>query len=155
MKLRVPFLALVLALVAGRAYAQSETSRVIGVVTDVSGGALPGVTIEARSAVLPGPRTAVTATNGSYQLAALPPGEYTVQFTLQGMQTVTRKAQVLLSQDVAVNVTLSIQSVSETVTVTATAGLVEKTTAAINSTLANEIFNSLRSEEHTSELQSH
>ena len=111
--------------------------------SDQSGGALPGVTIEARSTVLPGPRTAVTATNGTYQLAALPPGEYTVQFTLQGMQTVSRKAQVLLSQDVSVNVTLSIQSVTESVTVTATAGLVEKTTAAINSTLSNEIFNSL------------
>lgn len=140
--LRTLFIVLALVAVAMPAFAQ-QTGTISGKVVDQSGGALPGVTIEARAAVLPGPRTAVTATNGSYQLAALPPGEYTVQFTLQGMQTVTRKAQVLLSQDVAVNVTLSIQSVSETVTVTAQAGYVEKTTAAINSTLSNEIFNNL------------
>jgi hypothetical protein len=128
--------------IAMPAFAQ-QTGTISGKVVDQSGASMPGVTVEARSTVLPGPRTSVTSSNGSYQLAALPPGDYTVAFTLSGMQAVNRKVQVLLSQDVAVNVTMSVQSVSESVTVTAAAGYIEKTSAAINSTLSNQIFDNL------------
>jgi len=124
------------------AFAQ-QTGSISGKVLGADGGPLPGVTVEARSTVLPGPRVSVTGTNGDYQLPALPPGEYTVTFTLSGMQTVTRKADVLLAQDVAINATMSVQQVTESVTVTAQAGYVEKTTAAINSTLSQDIFNNL------------
>ena len=86
MKLRVPFLALVLALVAGRAYAQSETSRVIGVVTDVSGGALPGVTVTASGAAA-SPASIVTDDTGRYVSPALPPGVYVVTFELAGFES--------------------------------------------------------------------
>ena len=43
-----------------------------------------------------GPRVTATGANGEYRLPALPPGDYTVTFTLSGMQTVTRQAQVQL-----------------------------------------------------------
>ena len=82
------------------------------------GGVLPGVTVEARSDVLPGPRDTVTGAAGEYRLPALPPGNYTVTFTLSGMQTVTRKAQVQLSQDTVVDAALGVQGVTESVTVT-------------------------------------
>ena len=55
---------------------------------------LPGVTVEARSDVLPSPRVVTTEASGEYQLPALPPGNYTLTFALSGMQTVTRQAQV-------------------------------------------------------------
>ena len=58
----------------------------------------------------------MTGAAGEYQLPALPPGNYTVTFTLSGMQTVTRKAQVQLSQDTVVNAELGVQGVSESVT---------------------------------------
>lgn len=124
------------------AFAQ-QIGTISGKVLDQSGAAMPGVTVEARSTVLPGPRVSVTSATGTYQLAALPPGEYTIVFTLSGMQTVTRKAEVLLSQDVAINATMAVGGVKETVTVTAQAGYAEKTTAAINSTLSNDIFKDL------------
>ena len=86
----------------------------------------PGVTVEARSDVLPGPRTTVTDENGEYRLPALPPGSYTVKFELSGMQMVTRDAQVQLSQDTVADATLGVAGVSENVTVTAAAGLIEQ-----------------------------
>ena len=72
------------------------------------GAVLPGVTVEARSDVLPQPRETVTGANGEYRLPALPPGSYTLEFALSGMQTVTRKAVVQLAQQTRVDVTLGV-----------------------------------------------
>src|SRR6185295_13280453 len=86
------FLFLSLALCALPVFAQ-QTGAIVGKVTTSDGSALPGVTFEARSSVLPGVRVAVTAANGEYRLLALPPGKYTVKFELSGMQSVTRNAE--------------------------------------------------------------
>jgi len=126
-----------MAALAGPALAQ-QTGSISGKASDSGGGVLPGVTVEARSDVLPGPRDTVTGAAGEYQLPALPPGNYTVTFTLSGMQTVTRKAQVQLSQDTVVDAELGIQGVSENVTVTASATLIDKESASIKSGLSNE-----------------
>ena len=135
-------LVLFLVLCAAPAFAQ-QTGTIAGKVTDTSGAGVPGATVEARSTVLPGPRVTVSGSGGGYQLAALPPGDYTVTFTLSGMQTITRKVEVLLSQEVTVNASMAVQSVKESVTVTAQAGYIEKSTAAINSTLSQDIFKNL------------
>ncbi len=77
----------------------------------------------------------VTATggDGTFQLPALPPGEYTLTFTLDGMQTVTRKAQVQLSETTSADAALGVKGVTESVTVTGDAALIDKTSAAITS----------------------
>jgi hypothetical protein len=126
-----------LALCGGTASAQ-QTGAIAGRVTDSAGLALPGVTIAAQSAVLPTPRVTTTGGNGDYHLPALPPGTYTLTFELSGMQTVTREAQVQLAQETPVDVRMDIQGIAETVTVTATSSLVERTTAALANTVTNE-----------------
>ncbi|MGH9408115.1 MAG: carboxypeptidase-like regulatory domain-containing protein, partial [Vicinamibacterales bacterium] len=93
--------------------ALAQTGSISGKVTDSSGGVLPGVTVDARSNVLPGPRTTVSGTDGIYQLPALPPGDYTITYTLQGMQTVTKKAAVQLGQNASLDVSLGVGGVSE------------------------------------------
>jgi hypothetical protein len=115
-----------------------QTGAIHGRVKASDGSLLPGVTVEARSNVLPVPRVAVTDGNGEFRLPALPPGSYDVAFTLSGMQGVTRKAQVLLAQDVAVDATLSVGGVEETVVVTATASLIDKESATVASSLSND-----------------
>ena len=89
------------------AYAQ-QTGAISGKVADSGGGVLPGVTVEARSDVLPAPRVTTTGANGEYRLPALPPGTYTLTFVLAGMQNVTRQAEVQLSQDTVVDATLGV-----------------------------------------------
>ena len=59
-----------------------QVGAMSGKVTDAAGGVLPGVTVEARSDVLPSPRVTVTEATGEYRLPALPPGNYTITFTL-------------------------------------------------------------------------
>jgi carboxypeptidase family protein len=119
------------------AYAQ-QTGTISGKVVDSSGGVLPGVTVEARSNILPTPRLATTETDGSYRLPALPPGNYTITFTLSGMQTVTRQAQVQLQQDTVVEAALSVGGLTESVEVTATASLIDRESATIKSGVSNE-----------------
>lgn len=120
-----------------------QTGAIIGKVVDSTGGALPGVTVEARSDVLPSPRLAVTGPGGDYRLAALPPGNYTLKFELSGMQPVTRQAQVQLQLDTIVDATLGVQAVSETVNVVATTTYADRGTASIKSGLANEQIKNL------------
>src|SRR5207247_5284758 len=73
-----------------------QTGSISGRVTATDNSALPGVTVEARSNVLPQPRVTITDTNGDYRLPPLGPGDYTVTFSLAGLQPGTRKATVLL-----------------------------------------------------------
>ncbi len=136
--LRVAAYLFVLLTFAGSSAHAQQTGAISGQVVDTGGAVLPGVTVEARSEVLPSPRVTVSEANGDYRLPALPPGTYTVTFTLSGMQTVTRQAQVQLGQDTPVTATLGVQGVAETVTVTATAGLVERDSATIKSGVSNE-----------------
>jgi hypothetical protein len=123
-------------------YAQ-QTGAISGKVVDTAGGVLPGVTVEARSNVLPVPRLTTTGANGEYRLPALPPGTYTLTFVLSGMQNVTRQAEVQLSQDTVVDTTLGLQNVTESVEVTASASLIEKDTAGLKSGISNEQIMSL------------
>src|SRR5678815_706408 len=63
-----------------------------GEVKDPSGAVLPGVTVEAASpALIQKVRTAVTDGSGRYRIEALPPGSYTVTFSLTGFAPVKRE----------------------------------------------------------------
>ena len=105
-----------LALLPATAYAQS----IAGVVKDASGGVLPGVTVEAASPVLiEKTRSAVTDSTGQYRLADLPPGSYTVTFTLSGFATLKREAvEVAGNGTTTISESLRVGNVSETITVT-------------------------------------
>src|SRR5713101_5600143 len=132
---------LIAVLTAAAAFAQ-QTGSISGKVTASDGSALPGVTVEARSDVLPQPRVTVTGRNGEYRLPALPPGSYTVKFDLSGMQSVTRNAQVQLSQDTVANVSLGMAATAE-VSVTAQVSMVDKESATIANGLSTQELRAL------------
>jgi hypothetical protein len=120
-----------------------STGTIRGKVTATDGSALPGVTVEARSNVLPQPRVTTTDANGEYRLPALQPGDYTVTFTLAGMETVTRKAQVLLNIETPADVKLGVQGLAENITVTAKATLVDKESTEVKTGLSNQQIQAL------------
>jgi hypothetical protein len=105
----------------------SVTGTLTGSVTS-DGAPLPGATITATSPQLQGSRTAVSDANGNYNIAALPPGDYTVRIELQGLQTVTRTTRVTLSGTARVDADLKVSAVTESITVTASAPAVMETT---------------------------
>ena len=127
-------LALVL-LAAVPAFAQT-TAQLTGTVTS-EGSPLPGVTVTIASPAMQGTRTAVTGEAGGYSFGALPPGDYTVTFELTGMERVTKKARLQLSQTARADADLRVSSVSEAITVTASApSVLETPQVATNLTLS-------------------
>ncbi|MCA1732077.1 MAG: carboxypeptidase regulatory-like domain-containing protein [Acidobacteria bacterium] len=117
-----------------------STGGISGKVTTGDGDPLPGVTIEARSNVLPQARVSATQSNGDFRLPALPPGSYTVTFSLSGMQAQTRTVQVNLGQDATVNVRMALEALAETITVTASSSLIDPTSTAITSAVDEEVI---------------
>jgi hypothetical protein len=93
---------------------------VTGAVKDSSGAVLPGATVEAASPVLiEKVRTAVTDGAGLYRLVNLPPGAYTLTFSLPGFNTVRREGvQLSVGFIASIDAELRIGSIEETVTVT-------------------------------------
>src|SRR6266545_5803922 len=67
--------------------AQTDTGRIEGIVTDNTGGILPGATVTARNTGTNATRVDVTNSTGAYTLTALPVGNYRVQVDLSGFKT--------------------------------------------------------------------
>ena len=110
------------------AWAQTDTTGAIaGVVKDITGGVLPGVTVEAASpALIEKVRVAVTDTGGQYRIVDLRPGNYTVTFALPGFATVRRDGiQLTTGFTATVNGDLNPGEVAETITVTGGSPIVD------------------------------
>jgi len=121
---RIAVASLVVLLVPAAVFAQAG---IAGAVKDTSGAVLPGVTVEASSpALIEKTRTVVTDGTGQYKIENLRPGVYAVTFTLQGFTTMKYEGIELIGSTVAsVNGELRVGTVSETVTVTGDAPVVD------------------------------
>ena len=115
---------------------------IAGVVKDASGAILPGVTVEASSpALIEKVRTVVTDGSGQYQIVSLPPGVYTVTFTLPGFSTVKREAiEVNVNFTATVNADLKVGAVTETLTVVGETPVVDIQSAAQQRALTSTMF---------------
>jgi hypothetical protein len=126
---------IVLLLIASGAIAQT-TGGLTGRVTDSTGATLPGVTVEVRSPSLQGVRSAVTEGDGSYHLAILPPGAYEVRFILEGFNSESRRdVRIALGKDSSVDVVLRPAAVSESMTVVASAPVLDTTSSSVGTNL--------------------
>ncbi|HWZ85273.1 MAG TPA: carboxypeptidase-like regulatory domain-containing protein, partial [Thermoanaerobaculia bacterium] len=106
-------LAVCLLLVAPVAVLAQTTGTIEGQVTDQSGAALPGVTVELAGAHLQGAKTGVTAADGRYRFLNLTPGDYTVTATLAGFGKVQKKATVTLDATATANLQLALSTTAE------------------------------------------
>jgi hypothetical protein len=116
-----------------------------GTVRDASGGVLPGVTVEATSpAIQGGVRTVVTDSAGVYRIIELPPGTYSLSFTLPGFSNVKRDGIVLSGTAVlTIPIELRVGAIEETVTVTGESPVVDVQTVRRETVLDQEIIQSM------------
>ncbi|MCQ8877448.1 carboxypeptidase regulatory-like domain-containing protein [Pseudoalteromonas shioyasakiensis] len=122
--LRVPKTAITSALIAAALTSAPALANLNGaikgkVVTDQANQSLAGITITARSNVMPKARTVVTREDGSYDLPQLKPGTYELTFEDSNGITQTMTVDVRLEQTSNANVVLSANKESvEVITVT-------------------------------------
>ena len=124
---------------ASSTFAQgSFTSSLSGTVVDSSGGVIPGADVKVRNNGTGEEYNAVTATNGTFSIPALLPGNYRVTVALMGFKTVTlNEVTVSAATPASVRVTLSVGALEENVTVVGDSGLVVQTqTPAVATTLS-------------------
>jgi hypothetical protein len=123
----------------------SAQSAIVGLLTDDSGGVLPGVTVEASSPVMiEGSRTTVSDSQGRFRFEAMRPGEYKITFALTGFGTVVREGVALPSNFTAtVNAEMKVGSLEETINVSGTAPQVDVQQASRTTVIARDVIDSL------------
>jgi hypothetical protein len=123
----------------------SAQATVSGTVRDSSGAVLPGVTVEASSpALIEKVRTAASDGSGQYRITDLPPGEYTLTFSLSGFNTVKRQGiNVSGTGVVPISIELAVGTLTETLTVTGEAPLVDTQTTRRETVISADTIASL------------
>jgi len=117
----------------GVAWSQDTTATILGIVTDSSGGVLPGVSITITHVDTSQTRTMTSDEGGRYRVPLLPPGRYEMTAQLSGFQTVRRSGiTVTVGQEALVNLQMPIGNLTESVTVEGAAPLVETTTSTLS-----------------------
>ena len=138
-------LALMLAPIAASA---QDNALIRGTVTDNTGAVVPGATATLLSdAIIGGTRTAVTNESGVFRFPTLPAGEYAVEISLSGFDTL-RYEGIRVSQNstATLDATLRLASVTETVQVVAEAPLLDVASNASITTFNSELVEELPTE---------
>jgi outer membrane receptor protein involved in Fe transport len=129
---------------AGPAAAQGAGAVILGTITDAQGGALPGVTLTLRNVESGVTRTTVTESDGTYRLPALLPGRYDLTAELSGFANAEATDITLtIGLELRRDLTMALQGVQETLTVTGEAPVVETTQTEVAATITQEQIESL------------
>ena len=135
-----------LLLVSFPAVAQiTQTGTLDGTVYDQAKQPLPGVTVSIKSPALILPSMeAVTTERGHWRFPALPPGEYTVTFTLPGFKTLIREGiRVNVGVTTTLDVVLEQSAIEESITVTGVAPTVDVQRTTMTASMTSEILQNL------------
>jgi hypothetical protein len=115
---RLAFLFLAISLCAGYCFAQYSSS-IQGVITDSSGAAIAGATIELRNVDTGVKLTTTSSTSGNYTFVNMAPGHYIVHVAAQGLQVKEVDVTLGTAEVLGTNITLGVASVNQSLTVSA------------------------------------
>lgn len=118
----------------------ASLANITGIVTDESGGVLPGVTVTASSPSLQVKQVStVTEASGEYRLSGLSLGTYEVVYSLDGFQSVRRKDVRLTAGFTAkLDITLKVGALNETITVSGASPVIDVVSTTPTTALTRE-----------------
>ncbi|HUJ31239.1 MAG TPA: TonB-dependent receptor [Candidatus Acidoferrum sp.] len=124
--------------------AQSNRATITGTVTDSSGAVVPGVTVNATNVGTGVVTSAVTNNDGIYSVFNLFPGTYDVEFARKGFKPLNERGIKLESTQVAeLNAKLEVGTITETVTVTTEAPILDKESATFGTNMNGNVVSDL------------
>jgi hypothetical protein len=125
-------------LLCAPAFSQGSFGRILGTVTDQSGGVVAGATVTVLDKDRGTSRTLTTDDAGAYNAPNLTAGNYTVRAESKGFKVYERTGIVLdVGKEIRVDATLQPGEQNQTVTITESVPLVETTNATMGGTLEN------------------
>ncbi len=128
----------------GAMSAQESRGSIAGLVTDSSGGALPGVTVNIVNNGTNALSSQVTNESGQYTALFLQPGTYTVSVELSGFQKKEHQnIQVHVGERIVLDVTLSPAGVAESVLVVGESPQLETGRATIGQVIDSKLISEI------------
>jgi hypothetical protein len=113
-------------LIAAVAHAQTDRGSIRGTIKDPSGATISGATVKATSVATNTVVSASTTSAGTYNISALPPGNYSVEAGAPGFTNLVRNNVVVtVGGIVGLDLSLALGSASETVTVNSAAPILK------------------------------
>ena len=124
--------------------AQTGAASLTGIVTDTSGGVVPGATVTATNEATNVAYTAVSNEAGNYTMSSLPVGAYVIKAELARFKTAaTKPIQMEAKQVVRLDIRLELGGVEETVEVTSQTQVLQTETATVGQVISGTTLNSL------------
>lgn len=113
---------------AGIAWGQQASASLRGILTDPTGAVIPAAKIKVTQTLTNAERETETTSEGFYNFPTLPPGPYNLQASANGFRTAERTGVTLnVGAVVELNIQMQVGAISEVVTVTEQAPIVETT----------------------------
>ena len=121
------------------AWAQGSSATLLGTVADTSGAAIPAAAVEAKNVGTGVTQTVTADDQGRFRIPDINIGDYEVQASKAGFQTVVRKGVTLtVGSQAVVDFALPVGQQQQTVTVEGQASTVETTNAAIGTSTSEQ-----------------
>jgi Carboxypeptidase regulatory-like domain/TonB-dependent Receptor Plug Domain/TonB dependent receptor len=140
----VRILGLLFCIFAGHALAQTTTGSISGTVTDATGSVVPNATITVTNVQTSISQSVQSNASGNYIFPALGTGDYALSAKAPGFGTLTQSGLHLdVSQNLTTNVQLSLGQVTQSVSVSASAALVELREAQLSTTIEQKQISDL------------
>ncbi|HYI97963.1 MAG TPA: carboxypeptidase regulatory-like domain-containing protein [Bryobacteraceae bacterium] len=125
------------------AFGQGERGTFNGTISDSSGAAVVGATVKILNPSTGVETTAITTDAGVYRMPSLQPSTYQITVSAPGFKTSVRQNVVLaVAQTLTVDFTLELGNLTESITVSSEAPLLETGTAEIGSYVSKKEFDS-------------
>src|SRR2546425_604419 len=144
MTLRTKLSFIVLLAASLNSFGQGFQGGLRGAVRDTGGALVPGVEVTLTNEATSLSRTTVTNDSGEYSFAALEPGSYRLHASLAGYKTIDLAGiRVGTQQFVTLDVTMEVGAITENVTVTGEAPLIDTSNASTGTVLDTQALQTL------------
>ena len=130
---------------ASPALAQTGLATITGIVTDNSGGAVPGVTVTATNQATNVDYTGVTTDAGAYLITGRADWPYVIKVELSGFKSVESKVTLSAAQTARVDFKLEIGTIAETIEIVATGAVLQTENAVVGTSWNGSRWKSFRS----------
>src|SRR6267154_716495 len=125
-------------------FSQGSQGRILGTITDQTGGVVSNATVTVVDVERGVSRTLTTGDSGEFSAPNLLPGTYTVRAEAKGFKIVERQKIALeVGKEIRVDLTLQPGAQEQTITITEALPLVETSNATLGGTLSNQTINDL------------